>query len=116
MLADDINEQIKAGRQTMEESDLDMQEPETARQMPSAGVMLGVGMAIVGLGVLGWLIYRRRQQSRTLVQQLAHRLPVVLDDMRDELRTQLKRADRLPGAFDDFRDELRTQLKRVRSR
>ncbi|HEY3086045.1 MAG TPA: hypothetical protein VGK28_11350 [Candidatus Dormibacteraeota bacterium] len=90
MLADDINEQIKAGRQTMEESEEQMREPES-RQMPSAGVMLGVGVAIIGLGLLGWMIYRRRQQSRTLVQQLTHRIPIVLDDVRDELRTQLQR-------------------------
>jgi hypothetical protein len=89
MLPNDVNERVKVGR-AMEESDEEMQEPET-RQMPSAGIMLGVGMAIIGLGVLGWMIYRRRQQSRTLIQQLAHRIPVALDDVREELRTQLQR-------------------------
>ncbi len=42
MLPNDVNERIKVGR-AMEESDEEMQEPET-RQMPSAGIMLGVGM------------------------------------------------------------------------
>jgi hypothetical protein len=90
MVADDINDEIKAGRRNMEERDSEIRDLDT-RQMPSAGVMFGIGMAIVGLGVLGWMIYRRRQQSRTFVQQLADRLPIALDDVRDELRTQLKR-------------------------
>ena len=110
MLADDINERNKTGWRGTEEPEGEMGEPDS-RQMPSAGVMLGVGMAIVGLGVLGWMIYRRRQESRNLVRQLAGRLPVALDDMRDELQAQLKRVK-----LDDMRDELRSQLKRVRSR
>jgi hypothetical protein len=80
------------------------------RQMPSAGVMLGAGMAIIALGVLGWMIYRRRKQSRELVRNLAGRLPL------DRVRLDRVRLDRIPGAFEDARDELMTQLRRVRSR
>jgi hypothetical protein len=96
MQADDIDSESR--------SEEDERGPDT-RRMPSAGVMLGAGMAIIGLGVLGWMIYRRRRQSRELVRNLAGRLP--LDRVR---------LDRLPGAFEDARDELMTQLRRVRSR
>jgi hypothetical protein len=90
MLRNDVDERTKAGRTAMNESDEEMVEAQP-RQLPPAPVMLGVGMAIIGLGILGWMIYRRRQQSRTLVQQLAERLPIALDDVREELRTQLQR-------------------------
>ena len=93
MLADDINDEIESVRKGVDDDDEPAAEFEETdlRQMPSAGVMLGVGMAIVGLGVLGWMIYRRRQQSRNLVRQLAGRLPIAFDDLRDELRSQLRR-------------------------
>ena len=99
MQADDIRDEIEAEEGEGRVTD--------SRQMPSAGVMLGAGMAIIGLGVLGWMIYRRRKQSRDIVRRLAGRIPLPLDRVRLE---------RLPGAFDDVRDELMTQLRRVRSR
>jgi len=75
-----------------------MDEPESAlvdvdeetRQMPSAGLMLGVGMAIIGLGVLGWMIYRSRRRQ-TFMKQLTDALPVSIDDLRDELGSRLQR-------------------------
>ena len=96
MQADDVRDEIETAE--------DERRLET-RQMPSAGVMVGAGMAIIGLGVLGWMIYRRRRQSQDMVRRLAGRIP--LDRVRLE---------RLPGAFDDVRGELMTQLRRVRSR
>ena len=91
MLADDINDQIDKGRRTMEEAEAD---PATTgdegRQMPSAGVMFGVGMAIIGLGVVGWMIYRSRQR-RTLVQQLTAALPISIDDLREGIGERWKR-------------------------
>lgn len=96
MQADDTRDEIQAEQ--------DERATDT-RQLPSAGVMVGAGMAIIGLGVLGWMIYRRRRQSRDMVRRLAGLIP--LDRVRLE---------RLPGAFDDVRDELMTQLRRVRSR
>jgi hypothetical protein len=92
MLADDISDRIEAGRRTMEEAEADADMAGTnTRQMPSAGGMFGVGMAIIGLGVLGWMIYRSRRRQ-TLVRQLTAALPVVsLDDLRQELGARWKR-------------------------
>ena len=90
MLADDINDKIDAGRKTMDEVEAELA-PDDTRQMPSAGVMFGVGMAVIGLGVLGWMIYRSRRR-RTLIQQLTDALPVSIDDLREGLGERWKRA------------------------
>ena len=91
MLADDIDEKVRRGKRSMEESESAIEDPQTdVRQMPSAGVMLGVGMAIVGLGVLGWMIYRSRRRQ-TFVKQLTDALPISIDELRDELGSRLQR-------------------------
>ena len=91
MLADDIDEKVRRGKRSMEESESAIEDPQTdVRQMPSAGVMLGVGMAIVGLGVLGWMIYRSRRRQ-TFVKQLTDALPTSIDELRDELGSRLQR-------------------------
>ena len=91
MLADDIDSQIGRGKKSTEEPESALVDSEDdARQMPSAGVMLGVGMAIVGLGVLGWMIYRSRRRQ-TLIKQLTEALPVSIDELRDELGSRLQR-------------------------
>jgi len=91
MLADDIDEKVRRGKRSMEESESAIEDPQAdMRQMPSAGVMLGVGMAIVGLGVLGWMIYRSRRRQ-TFVKQLTDALPISIDELRDELGSRLQR-------------------------
>jgi hypothetical protein len=90
MLPNDINDRIDAGRRSMDEAEAELATPES-RQMPSAGVMFGVGMAIIGLGVLGWMIYRSRQR-RTLVQQLRSAMPTAsIDDLREGLGERWRR-------------------------
>ena len=82
-MADDINEQINAGRKTIaiatEDPGEDDMEP---RRVPPAVVAAGIGAAIVGLGLLGWLIYRSRRR-RTIVQQLRMALPGRVGDLRE---------------------------------
>ena len=91
MLADNIDEKARRGKRSLEESESAIEDPELdTRQMPSAGVMLGVGMAIVGLGVLGWMIYRSRRRQ-TFVKQLTDALPISIEELRDELGSQLQR-------------------------
>ena len=89
MLADDINDKIDAGRRTMDEAEADLATTE-GRQMPSAGLMFGVGMAIIGLGVLGWMIYRSRRRQ-TVIQQLRAAMPVSIEELREGLGERWKR-------------------------
>src|SRR5437588_2662059 len=63
-MADDINEQINAGRKTIAMSREDprndpredLEDEMEPRRVPTAMVAAGIGAAIVGLGVIGWLI------------------------------------------------------------
>ena len=96
---DDINDRINAGRQTIEMSHEDEMDDMYARRVPPAVIAAGVGMALVGLGLIGWLVYRNRRR-RTLVEQIQAALPgrlreirdVRLSDLRDDLIERLKNA------------------------
>ena len=91
MLADEIDDETRRGKRSLEEPESALVDAEEdIRQMPSARVMLGVGMAIVGLGVLGWMIYRSRRRQ-TFMKQLTDALPVSIDELRDELGSRLQR-------------------------
>ena len=88
MLPHEVNER---GIRGVEGPESAIAEPDDdTRQMPSAGVMLGVGMAIVGLGVLGWMIYRSRRRQ-TFIKQLTAAMPISLDELRDEVGSRLQR-------------------------
>ena len=113
MPEDDINASTEAGRQTIELAREEEMEP---RRVPAAVVAAGVGAAIVGLGLVGWLIYRSRRR-RTLIQQLQAALPTSVGDLR-ELGVGLR--DRgvvlgqgMRGRGVDLRDELRSRLKKA---
>jgi len=49
-------------------------------------IVAGVVAAMVGLGVLGWMIYRRRQR-RDLIQQIQDAIPDYVRDLPGELRS-----------------------------
>lgn len=104
---DDINDRISAGRQTIEMSreDMDDMEGQYAMRVPPAAVVAGLGVALVGIGVIGWLIYRNRRK-RTLIEQIQASLPDRLRDLR-ELRDVRMRDLR------EARDELLERLKSV---
>jgi len=88
MLPHEVNER---GIRGVEGPESAIAEPdEDTRQMPPAGVMLGVGMAIVGLGVLGWMIYRSRRRQ-DFMKQLTDALPISMDELRDEVGSRLQR-------------------------
>jgi hypothetical protein len=80
-MADDINEQINAGRKTIAVASEDPDEMEP-RRVPPAVIAAGVGAAVIGLGLLGWLIYRNRRRSN-LIAQLRAALPSRAGDLRD---------------------------------
>src|SRR5438046_519562 len=67
-LADEVNNQITAGRTTIKKSLPDMGEIDMRRVAPAGYVIAGVMVAAVVVGV-GWMVYRSRRR-RTLVQRL----------------------------------------------
>lgn len=90
---DERNDSMGAGRRTIELSEGEIDEME-GRRIPTVAVMAGVVAAVVGLGVLGWMIYQRRQR-RSLIQQIQDAIPDYVDYVRDlpgELRSRVKAA------------------------
>src|SRR2546423_12252845 len=65
--AREMNDSIDKGRRTIELSEGEIDELEE-RRVPPVAVMAGVVAAGVGLGVLGWMIYRRRQRQGPIPQ------------------------------------------------
>jgi hypothetical protein len=79
---DEINARIEAGRQQIELAREEELELEAPRRVPPAVVAAGVGAALVGLGLLGWLIYRNRRR-RNLIEQLQATLPGRVSELRE---------------------------------
>lgn len=104
LAGDDINDRINAGRQTIEMSREDLDDDDLyARRVPPGVIAAGVGVALVGLGLIGWMLYRSRRR-RTLVQQIQASLP-------DRLRELRELGDVRMRDLREARDEL---LERVR--
>lgn len=81
-----ISNQIAAGRERIQRSMEDMKDLDPGKVPPAAYVAAGM-VGLLGLGVLGWMIYRSRRR-RTLVQRLQEALP---DKVR-ELPTRVRKA------------------------
>ena len=94
--AEEMNDKIDGGRRTIELSQGDEMDEMEARRVPPVAIMAGVVAAVVGLGVLGWMIYRSRRR-RDLIQQIQDAIP---DYVRD-----------LPGELRDLPGELRSRVK-----
>jgi hypothetical protein len=88
-LTDEIQGQISAGRRTIERSLDDVKDMELP-EVPPAVVAAGVVAAMVGLGIIGWMVFRRRR--RTIVQRLQDAIPGPVRDLPTELQTRIKRA------------------------
>ena len=89
----EMNDTIAAGRRTIELAEGEIEES-AERRVPPVAVMAGVVAAVVGLGVLGWMIYRRRQR-RNLIRQIQDVFPDYVDYVRDlpgEIRSRVKAA------------------------
>ena len=104
-MPDDVNDKINSGRQTlsMSRDEPDEMEP---RRVPPAVIAAGVGAAIVGLGLLGWLLYRSRRR-RTLMQQLQASLPDRVRDLHELQASLPDRVRELRGVGDDLLERLR---------
>jgi hypothetical protein len=87
-LAEDINSQINAGRETIRRSLREGQA--TAARLPRVGyVAAGLLACGVALGI-GWMVYRRRRRP-TLVQRLQDVMPERVRDLPDSLRAQVRK-------------------------
>lgn len=87
-LADEINSQVSAGRETIRRS---MREGQMAvGRMPRAGWMaIGLFAGGVALGV-GLMVYRSRRR-RSIVQRLQDALPDTVRDLPGGLRAQVRK-------------------------
>ncbi len=114
MHEDEINARIDAGRQAIEMARHD--EIEEPRRVPPAVIAAGVGAAIVGIGLIGWMVYRSRRR-RTLVAQLQAALPGRVSELRElglGLRDRgFELGHEVRGRGADLRDELRSRLKKA---
>lgn len=114
-MADDINDQIEMGRRTIVLADEEPDDMEP-RQVPTAVIVAGVGAAVVGLGLLGWLIYRSRRR-RNLIQELRATLPARASDFRERGAARLGEIRDLGmeriGDVRLLRDEVRKRLKKA---
>jgi len=114
-MADDMNEKVKTGRKTIAIASEDPDEMEP-RRVPPAVIAAGVGAAVVGLGLLGWLIYRNRRR-RNLIQQLQASLPGRVSELRELGAGRLGDlrdlgAERM-GDVRSLRDEVRRRFRKA---
>lgn len=60
-------------------------------RVPTAVVAAGVVAAVVGVGILGWLLFRNRRRV-TLVSRLQEAIPAPVRDLPNELGARIRRA------------------------
>jgi len=126
MAGDEINDRVNAGRQTIEMAPEDGAELEP-RRVPPTVVVAGIGAALLGVGLLAYLLYRNRRR-RTTLEQLRAALPERMSELRHqgvERMGDLRELGRgrmgdlrelgrgRMGDLRDLGDELRTRLKKT---
>ncbi|TMD26771.1 MAG: hypothetical protein E6I04_06195 [Chloroflexi bacterium] len=82
MAGDEINDRVNAGRQTIEMAPEDGAELEP-RRVPPTVVVAGIGAALLGVGLLAYLLYRNRRR-RTTLEQLRAALPERMSELRHQ--------------------------------
>ena len=60
-------------------------------RVPTAVVAAGVVAAVVGVGILGWLLFRSRRRL-TLVRRLQEAIPGPVREFPNELGARIRRA------------------------
>lgn len=89
-LADGINNQIKAGRLTIQRSLDDLQKQNPMNQVPRRVlVMTGLAAAVCAVGLCGWMIYRSRR-PHTLMERLRDAIPDPVKELPGEARHRAK--------------------------
>lgn len=99
MLTDEINNQIKAGRDTIERSFVEMPKQVDVKQVPRAGLIAAGVLAVAIACGVGWMVYRSRRRQ-TLIERLQDAIPDGVRDLPEGLRAQMKRPlERAAKAF-----------------
>ena len=115
MADDEINYRVNAGRQTIEMAPEDGAELEP-RRMPPTVVVAGIGAALLGVGLLAYLLYRNRRR-RTTLEQWRAALPGRMSELRHqgvERMGDLRELGRgRMGELRDLGDELRARLRKT---
>ena len=115
MADDDINDRINAGRQTIEMAGEEADELEP-RRIPPTVVVAGIGAALLGVGLLAWMLYRSRRR-RTLVEQLQATLPGRVSDLRhmsaERIGSLRDRGGERMSDLRDLGDELRARIRKA---
>ena len=60
-------------------------------EVPPAVVAAGVVAAVVGLGIIGWMVFRRRRRP-TIVKRFQDAIPGPVRSLPTELRSRVRRA------------------------
>lgn len=89
-LSDGIQTQINAGRRTIERSLDDVRDMEMP-EVPPAVIAAGVVAAVVGLGIVGWMVFRSRR-GRTIAQRLQDAIPGPVRDLPTGVQARIRRA------------------------
>jgi hypothetical protein len=89
-LTDGIQAQINAGRRTIERSLDDVKDMEMP-EVPPAVIAAGVVAAVVGLGIIGWMVFRSRR-GRTIAQRLQDAIPGPVRDLPTGVQARIRRA------------------------
>ena len=72
------------------ERSFDSKNPEMP-EVPPAVVAAGVVAAVVGLGIIGWMVFRRRRRP-TIVKRLQDAIPGTVRSLPTELQSRFRRA------------------------
>lgn len=89
--AGQINDQINAGRKTIERSFAEMKEMDVSKLPPAALVAAGFTTGVIAVGLIGWMVYRSRRR-RTLVQRLQGAIPDSVRELPREMGAHVRRA------------------------
>lgn len=117
MADDDVNDRVNAGRHKIamatEEEEGEELEP---RRVPPTVVVAGIGAALLGVGLLAYLLYRNRRR-RTIVQEWRSALPGRMSELRELGAGRMHDLRELSAGrmseLRDLTDELRAKLKKA---
>jgi hypothetical protein len=113
---DEIDDRVRAGRQAIEMANEEADEDLEPRRVPPQVVVAGIGAALLGVGLIAWMIYRNRRR-RSMVERWRGTLPGRVSDLRslgmDRIGGLRDLGSERIGDLRDLGDELRARLKKA---